>query len=322
MIRRNTIFFKFIKKCEMPPKESFFWLTMNLLFNSTLVLLGRFLLVLLKKKRKGSFQYVLMASKNMGDILFLYRSLDELKRLNCFNNIIIVADNMFRKPLEALGVKHFRIISFWKIMAMDKAVQLYPDRYKNIVVSQPWYFFGVRNINSNSVLRTLPCHASDETIRKLFPKASMRGNSVVLSPYEQTISLHKLCLPPWDFWTKLTDNLRENGFFVFTNCNGKTEKPIDGTAVFYPPLEELAGTVEYAGYCISLRSGFTDWISSAKLKKEVVLYPTKRFFEDYNINLLWDKKLALEYIYGESNINIDELINIIIKYLVGGENCK
>lgn len=320
MVERNTEIYKFLKKCETPPNESFFWIILNFLFNSILVFLGKFLIVLLRRKDKGDPKYVLMSSKNMGDMLFLYRSLEELKRLNNFKNFIIIADGMFRKPLEALGIDYFHITSFWKIMAMDKVVQLYPNKYKNMVVSPPWNFYGVKSVNSHVSLLSLPCNVSDVTLNKLFPLEVMKGKTVVLSPYEQTISVFRLRLLSWDFWTMLAENLKKRGFFVLTNCNGKSEKPIEGTDIFFPMLGELAGAVQYAGYCVSMRSGFTDWISSAQLKKEVVLYPTKRFFEYYNLNLLWDKNSALEYIYGESNMNTAELVEMIVNYLLDGEN--
>ena len=140
----------------------------------------------------------------------------------------------------------------------------------------------------------------------------MHGKSVILSPYEQTASIYGLELLPLDFWNKLALRLKQKGFFVFTNCNGKTEKPIGGTIVFFPKMGELAGAVEYAGYCVSMRSGFADWISSANLKREVLLYPTRRYFEYYSIKMLWGKDSVLEFIYGKTKQCIKVNGNVII----------
>lgn len=320
MNRRGTKLYKFLKKCETPPNGSFYWLTLNVLFNIILVLLGKCLVKIGGIGNKPESHYVLMSSTNMGDLLFLYRSLDLLKKENGFSDITIIADKMFLKPLQSLEVSNIKIVPYWAIMALGKAVQLYPDKYPNIVMGQPWYFFGMKSVNSHTQLRSIPCKVSKETIHKLFPKAEMKGHTVILSPYEQTVSFYGLELLPLAFWTNLALRLQEKGFFVFTNCNEKTEKPIDGTVAFFPQISELAGAVKYAGYCVSVRSGFTDWISSANLKREVVLYPTKRFFEYYNVKMLWDKHSALEYIYGESGKNHDELVAMVVDYFVNGDD--
>ena len=319
MNRRGTKLYKFLKKCETPPHENTFWLVLNFLFNFFLLLAGRCLINISGIGNNLGSQYVLMSTKDMGDLLFLYRNLDELKKENNFFNVTIIADRMFQKPLQALKINKIKIVPFWRIMALDKVIQLYPDKYPNIVMSFPWYFFGMKSINSHAMLRSLPYSVSKETIHKLFMKAEMRGNSVVLSPYEQSVSIRGLEVLPWNFWIKLALRLKEKGFFVFTNCNGKTEKPIDGTNIFFPKMGELAGAVEYAGYCVSMRSGFTDWISSVNLKKEVVLYPNKKYFEYYNIKMLWGKNSCLEFIYGESKKNVDELVEMIIDYFMSGD---
>ena len=314
MNERNTKLYSFLKKCEIPPNESYFWLVLNILFNVFLVLLGRCLMQIIDSGNKQDSQYVLMSTKNIGDLPLLYRNLDELKNENNFSDVTIIADKMFIKPLQALEINNFKIVPFWVIMALDKIVQLYPDKYSNIIMSQPWYFFFFFFINTNALFRSLPNHISIETIQKLFVRPEMHGKSVILSPYEQTASIYGLELLPLDFWNKLALRLKQKGFFVFTNCNGKTEKPIGGTIVFFPKMGELAGAVEYAGYCVSMRSGFADWISSANLKREVLLYPTRRYFEYYSIKMLWGKDSVLEFIYGESNKNNDEIVEMIVEY--------
>ena len=320
MNRRDSKLYHFLKQCETPPRDNSFWLVLNFLFNLFLVLLGRCLIRIKGIGNKHESLHILMSTKNIGDLPFLYRNLDELQKENGFCNLIIIADKMFLKPLQALGIYNIKIVPFWEIMALDKTVQLYPNQYPNIVMSQPWYFFGMKNINSYVKVRSLPCNISKETIQRLFTKTEMRGNSVILSPYEQTVSIYGLELLPLIFWNNLAIRLKEKGFFVFTNCNGKTEKPIAGTSVFFPKMDELAGAVEYAGYCVSMRSGFTDWISSANLKREVVLYPTRRFFEYYSVKLLWGKNSALEYIYSESDKNYDEIVEMIVDYFTNGDD--
>ena len=135
MNERNTKLYSFLKKCEIPPNESYFWLVLNILFNVFLVLLGRCLMQIIDSGNKQDSQYVLMSTKNIGDLPLLYRNLDELKNENNFSDVTIIADKMFIKPLQALEINNFKIVPFWVIMALDKIVQLYPDKYSNIIMT-------------------------------------------------------------------------------------------------------------------------------------------------------------------------------------------
>lgn len=313
----NSKIYKFLKKCEVPPRETRFWIFMNFIFNSLLIFLGKIIASISYPNKNNKTGYVLISSMNMGDILFLYRSLDLLKKANGFSNIVILAAEKYRKPMEALRISEYRILPFWKIMALDKAVQIDPANHLNLVMSVAWQFFGVENIGKGGVLRHLPCYITRESICSLFVEKGMEGNSVVLSPYEQSLRTFGETNLPWEFWIKLAVELKKRGYYVFTNCNGKDEKKIDGTFAFFPSMDEVAGAVQYAGYCVSIRSGFTDWICSAKLKREVVFYPSKKFYIYHNLNLLWGKQDAFEYIYDMSNIQINKLADMTAAYISG-----
>ena len=315
----NSIIHNFLKKCETPPTESAFWILMNLLMNYVLIIVGRFLLNNFQMKENREKNYVLVSSKNMGDLLALYRSLNELKYRNGFANITLISDAMFETPLKALKVNDYHIVPFWKIIAMGKELQACPDRYPNIVQSAPWLLYGIENKNPHGVVPPLPCSVSEKSLKAIFPFDDMKGNTVILSPYEQTVTNYGLKLLPMEFWVMLANRLQKHGFYVFTNCNGKTEQVIEGTTRFFPRMGELAGSVQYAGYCVSMRSGFSDWISSAHLKKEMVLYPTRRFYEYYNLKMLWGKTDVFEYIYGESELSVTDLVDMIVQYIIEGE---
>ena len=313
----NSIIYKFLKKCEVPPRETRFWIFMNFIFNSLLIYLGRIIAFISYPNKNNKTGYVLMSSMNMGDLLFLYRSLDLLKIANGFSNIVVLAAEKYRKPMEALGISEYRILPFWKIMSLDKLVQIDPTNHLNLAISMAWLFFGVEDIGRSELLRIVPCSISSESIHSLFPKKEMEGNSVILSPYEQSLRTFGEINLPWEFWTRLVIELKKRGYYVFTNCNGKDERKIDGTIAFFPSMGELAGAVQYAGYCVSIRSGFTDWICSAKLKREVVFYPSKKFYTYHNLHLLWGKKDALEFVYNMSNLQMNKLADRTAAYIAG-----
>ena len=162
-------------------------------------------------------------------------------------------------------------------------------------------------------MKKIPCTASQKTLQKLFPDLKMKGNSVILAPYEQSFFAYGEKKLPVEFWEELATELKLQGKYVFTNCDGINEKPIEGTYHFFPQLKDLAGAVEYAGFCVVLCSGFSDWVSSAKLKKEVVLYPSHKYYVHFNRQAVWGKDSVWEKIYSKDE-NLTELVREVIFY--------
>lgn len=314
MDTRKSRFYNFLKKCEEPPKDNFFWSSVNLLFNMALIFLGRRIIRKSFPRTDTHHGYLINSTKNMGDLAVLYRVIDEIIRINDFESLTIIADPMFKHCFEALKDENVIYLPFWKIMAMDKAVQVYAGEYPHIVMSTAWLFFGTEEIYAHSPLKSLPCEISPDDVADIFSLNEMKGKTVILSPYEQTISYYGYPALPKSFWSRLAEELKAHGYYVFTNCNGKDEMPVAGTEQFFPKVKDLAGAVQYAGYCVSIRSGFTDWVSSAKLKKEVVLYPNRKYFEYYSIGVIWKKIELFEYIYDDNAC--DEVLNTIMKYIL------
>ena len=313
---KSSLIYKLLKKCEAPPNAGFFWCYLNFLFNVFLALVGKIVIrTTLTDFEKGR-NYAIMVSKNMGDLLFMIRGLKDLNRINGFEESVLVAGTVFKKPLMALGIKDCLIVDYWKIIAIDKALQLSPEKYRNVVIGGAYMFFGTKAKDAVTARFSLPHHMTEETKAAIFTSACMEGRTVVLSPYEQSITVYRDRHLELLFWERLADNLKKEGFYVMTNCNGKREKPIYGTVQFFPPLDEVSAAVEHAGYCVAITSGFTDWISNAELKKEIVLYPTRRSYEFYNLDIKWNKTNVIELIYDQINMEPADMADWITALLM------
>ena len=298
-MNRNSYIYRFLKKCETPSENSQFWLFMSTVYNICLLMIGRLLIAF--ECRKSS-TYVLVAPFSMGDALLLYRSFAELESTNSVDEPIVLSAPTLASVLTKLGLKNNRAIPPWRIMAISKALLFTPDRFPNVVLSQPWHFLDIQHLNAETHLQSLPYTLSAETRKKLFPEPDMQNRCIILSPYEQTyLSIGEPRLP-MSFWEDLAEELTRRGYVVFTNCDGERETAIRNTRVFFPPLTELSGALDYAGNCISVRSGFTDWASSTQTAKMVVLYPSENFHALYRMDVMWEKMNVIEIIYDLSKL--------------------
>lgn len=87
----------------------------------------------------------------------------------------------------------------------------------------------------------------------------------MLSPYSNT-----LADLPNIFWDELARKLKQAGFAVCTNSDGKTEAAIEGTSSIFVPLTIAPQFIAYAGYFIGVRSGFCDVISGTDAKNNLI----------------------------------------------------
>lgn len=317
-MNRNSALYRFLKKCETPPSGKLFWLIISIFYNTFMVVLGRTLLLLLVKKHTTRQKFVVVPNFSTGDVLILYRSFDLLSKCNSFSSPLVIIEEHLSKLVETLGMGTAYALPAWQIIPICKTLLFVPEKYPDMIISWPWHFFDIRDINS-SILKMPPCRISQITIDSIFQAPIMKGRSVILSPYEQSYSNYGEIQLPISFWRELALDLKEIGFFVFTNCNGINEYPIEATTQFYPKMEEVSGAVEYAGYCVSVRSGFTDWCSSALSAKQVVLYPSKRYYNHFRMDAVWNRNDLMEVVYEVQEEKLRSLKQEIIGYFSRGQ---
>ena len=127
----------------------------------------------------------------------------------------------------------------------------------------------------------------------------------VLMPYAQTAKML-----PDDFWSRIAENLLENGYKVYTNVDGKKEVPIIGTKAISCSLIETAKICEKAKAVIALRSGICDLLAFTDTKL-IVLNTSEELYEEWNLlDVFNDKDITNVNCYEDQNFE-DDLLNML-----------
>lgn len=226
--------------------------------------------------------------KPNGDVYIICSYLNEYIKMhhNDENYVFTVVNKSCELIAKLFNVPNVEIISEEDNNNLAKLANFYPEL---ITVFNPYYNYqevyhhidGYKGINfvqeikhgiMNLPLATLPekpNFTSDELyLKHLFDELGLvKGKSVILAPFAN--SIHNLTV---DFWEALVQSLKEKGLRVFTNCGTPNEQPIKGSERIFFKFADAVPVVEYAGYVISYRSGFSDIIGSSKCKK-IIVYP-------------------------------------------------
>lgn len=184
-------------------------------------------------------------------------------------------------PIEMITLEERNAITKYRCLTKDGRIHLlhYDTPLFRNGVFVNGYLRGFRDINFLDLLWTVSFHDVEcLSLRKPhfdarkaaeFCKENhlLAGKTVILSPF----AVSMLVLLPKIFWGRIIFLLKENGFCVCTNC-GMNEKELWGTKKLFFEYPIAVPVLDYCGYYIGLRSGFTDIISESTCKK-IVLYP-------------------------------------------------
>lgn len=287
------IIYQIAKKCEKP--ENAFWNFMNFFFCQCMILYGKHAYQKVRKKFPDK-QLLLLPIRNAGDILFhsYFRSylLDYLQKKE-EETLLLCAENT-RKACEACGLKEIYLLPMPKISAISMAYHFYGQEQIDMIDAYKWCIFDYENIQKPAVKAKRPNFSGNpEQVAKALEQIHCTaGNTIVLSPYEKTLTVEKLPKPVPEFWTELAEALQKKGFCVCTNCKGdETEPSVPGTKSIFPALGECETLVNLAGGAVVLRSGFADFIRMTTAKT-VVLYPSEVFLQKFR---LWNQPVLNHY---------------------------
>jgi len=148
--------------------------------------------------------------------------------------------------------------------------------YKNLTILDFYLHFGFGLAWDTP--RELPKFEENPTkIGKWFSSNNFIPNkTIMLSPYS---SSNQRYVPQMEFWEKLVEYFKRQGFCVCTNCAGK-EKPVKGTVGVCVPYSELVPFLDKAGMFIGVRSGLCDIIATSTCKKVVIHTYRNGFWPD------------------------------------------
>lgn len=260
-----------------------------------------------------------------------------VEKNHIYDYVFMVLSKACEKAAQLFEIKN--ILVFEKKVECSYLIQYYmlcPQQVNILILNDSWgqvhtnpleWFRGYKGLGFTQLFRTFvfdlpntakPEHPklkdAKEELTKLFKdKQLQKGNTVVLSPYSNT-----LADLPKEFWAELTKKFKQAGFSVCTNSNGKTETAVKGTVSVFVPLTIAPQFVEQAGYFVGVRSGFCDIISGAKAKKIILYDAQDRFFnssayEYFSLKNMELSEDAIEILFEREDNQLNEKIFNFLK---------
>lgn len=168
--------------------------------------------------------------------------------------------------------------------------------------------YGVYDLPIDSILEKPQIPACD--IQSYIDSYELKqGKTVILNPYANSISNL-----PLQFFTKLAERLKKNGFCVVTNLSGSKQSTVPGTKGITCSLTEAYHLAEFCGCAIGMRSGFFDFVAYAKCKL-IILFPYEYPFFEYQKLSKWGINTdAIDMKVGSNwNEDILNICNIVLE---------
>lgn len=280
--------------------------------------MGRFMYKGLKR-RYPEHMFFINPACSAGDMIFFGYMFDELIKQSGAEKYLLILDNggVYRSASE-LGYDDLYPVPRIKLKALFVYYRLESDSLADMMNVFPWMMFDYKSTAVFSP-RRLRIECDKSRIEKLFAENGLvRGKTVILSPYEQSISEMKLPKLSRIFWERLAEELDSRGYCVCTNCAGNEDEPvIKGTVRIFPKFSEMEYAAEYGGGIIAVRSGVADYISHADAVK-VILYPNEDYYNMWNLERVCNTDRCGELIYENDTDGQNGLISEILGYFPDG----
>ncbi len=286
------------------------------------------------RKEFGDLPIYLCPYTGTGDVYLIGTFWEQyLKKMGIVEYIFVVVSKACAKVCEIFDIMNVKqitqvessyIVEFYKLCGeTETRIKILNDSWWELRANPLQRFRGFKGLYFMQIFRKFVFDFDDSIkpiqpvlenvdneLENVFKEYGLRkGNTIVLSPYSNTLSDLSL-----SFWGNMAETLKVKGFDVCTNC-GKDERPIAGTKGVFVPLNIAPQFISKAGYFIGVRSGFCDCISASDAKLIILYDKRNRFFncsafEYFNLKdmELRDDAIELEY----DTDHTDELIERIL----------
>lgn len=295
----------FVHKCMVPPNNSLLWRCLHVLLVFSLAFYGEFLIRELKKKYNKK-DIILFESSSMGDVLVANQYYKNFTDIDGISDEVFIFDIRLKKIVDLFSFNKTVFISPLKLNSIVQNILI--TKKREIIPFYSWLIFDYRYLHKyNMALPPSTLFNKDDNLK--FPE-----NSVILSPYEQSISLNNYRCLDSAFWEALAERLISKGYSVFTNCSGSESEPcVKKTYSVFPHFDKIVQACNESSCVIAIRSGFADFAALAKNTKLICLYPNEYYYYYYGVKKVWKNDNCFEIVYDK--IEYESLINTIIGYL-------
>lgn len=277
-MNRNGFVYKIAKKCEKP-SEKMPWSILHKLFMGFCIIYGKKVYSKIQKDTDGR-TILYYYSISMGDYFLFSLVVDDFWKHSKIDSYCLVVPDCIVKLCDSLKYDKVYPLSFPKFTAMNIYLN-FSRSDKKAINFFPWLFFKTKEYK----VKPNVCLKIDEIIDiQEFKELGLEEkNTVVLAPYEKSLSIHGFPILPSSFWELLTKKLHDRGYKVCTNCdNSESQKPVKGTIPVLPKYGEIMNFCETCGYVVAIRSGFADMCTFSNCKK-IILYPNQKAFSMWPI---------------------------------------
>ena len=310
--------YRIAKKCEMPGDNAF-WKCVNFFFCQAMILYGAQIYKGLKKKFPEK-KLCLFPTNSMGDAVVYGRFENYFLQYigKREDETVLVCSDYLAGSLQTVGIKDIYPLSIRKIAPLVMANHFYGEDKIDLSAITGALIFDYESILDKSLK---PCllrfeFDSDKIQQDLLDAGCTPGRTVVLSPYENSMSQWGEQIPISEFWVELSEALKAAGFDVCTNCaGGEKEPPVEGTAKVYPKLSEAQEFIAQAGAAVVIRSGFTDYAAMTD-GALITLYSSESYWKLFKLS--GDKAIHghHEIIY-KGSVDDDGYRKTLISQIVG-----
>ena len=312
-MKRGGLLYKFAKRCEEPSKKMP-WMILHKMYMLFSIIYGEKVYKKIQKDNNGS-TILYCYSVSMGDYYWFSLVIDEFFKQYKLDSYVFVVPNSLTGLCESLQFKKIYSVGFMEFCTMNLFLKFCRGGTNSIDFS-PWFVFAqakeYKVVPKISVKNDGPMD-----IQRFYNLGLEEKNTVLLAPYEKSLSHNGFPLLPQKFWELLAEKFSEMGYKVCTNCaNNKSEPPVKDTIPVLPPYGEIFRFCETCGYVVTIRSGFADMCAFSDCKK-IVLYPNQKVFSLWSINEYFGKVQGVyELIYYDYLEKLDSLVDCIVKDII------
>lgn len=286
------------------------------------------------KKKYPRAEIMICPYSGMGDIYLVGSFINEyLVKNDIKEYVFVVINNVCKKVAELFELSNILIMSSEDVECVLRSSVFMPDKIRVHIMNDcfvhtnmTFRLRGYNGLNFADMFR-IGVFDLDKNVNPQIPKITWKSNeinairkdyeiedgrSIMISPYSNTLQDISFV-----FWERVVEKLGESGYQVFTNCNGSSEQPINGTRKISFTVDIAIPLLNLFYAFIGIRSGFCDVISSCKCKKIIIYGKRDAFFaglafDYFSLNRIGFSNDAKEILYDNDNDKCEkEIISLL-----------
>lgn len=283
---------------------------------------------LVEKMCRSNDTVFVLNNQHIGDVCYALSFLHSYKEYYGLKKMTVIWAGKFKEVYESFEIDDLLLLDsetqmdiFYFLSCAPRGKRLVED--KRFIVTYSSYYLSPdqqekQGISMIELLRNRAFQLPAD-IKLMFPRIVngkryykfVNDNKIIP---QKTVFVNPQALSmaiPRSFFQKISDELKQRGYFVITNLSNGKERPLDGTMGAYLSLSDTYSLLEFCGHTIGVRSGFYDFMVSANCRFFILYSEEYRMKKSYALSAWGLDRNVNEYIYNEEKkIDImDEILS-------------